>query len=203
MLKERWYPVAYMFVLMFFFSSLIIGFNIFTRERVNANDKIAVEKAVVEVIPGLFDEKMKSSDIHNTFIQNISLTDEPASGVYQYRDKTNLSSYAVPFSGRGFWAPIKGFIGIASDRKTVTGISFYEQSETPGLGAEITKPAFRKQFEGKLLAEGKKPLRFKRAGEALSENDIESISGATQTCTRLEKIVNTALGEWRGKFDKD
>ncbi|HRU02160.1 MAG TPA: FMN-binding protein, partial [Victivallales bacterium] len=73
--------------------------------------------------------------------------------------------------------------------------SFYEQNETPGLGAEIMKENFRRQFNGKKLsADGK--INFKRKGEKLSEHDIEAITGATQTSTRLEKIINNSIKEW-------
>jgi len=72
------------------------------------------------------------------------------------------------FEGQGFWARIRGIVGIAADRKTVTGITFYEQSETPGLGAEIVRPAFRNQFKGKLLAPKERPITMRRPGTTLA-----------------------------------
>ena len=93
-------------------------------------------------------------------------------------------------------------IGVKADKETVTGIAFYEQKETPGLGAEITKPAFKNQFQGKLLAEQGSPLKMRRPGETLGKNEYHAVTGATQTSTRLENIINDALEQWREKLEK-
>ena len=84
-------------------------------------------------------------------------------GAYTLKKDGQMAAYALPFEGQGFWACIRGIVGIAADKKTVTGITFYEQSETPGLGAEIVRPAFRNQFKGKVLAQKEKPIRHETA----------------------------------------
>ena len=109
-------------------------------------------------------------------------------------------AYALPVSGQGFWAPIKGIIGLKADRRTITGIAFYEQNETPGLGAQITTSAFTSQFKGKVLSWGDKALNIRPPGAPLGASDVEAVTGATQTSTRLEKILNDALTEWHSKF---
>jgi Na+-transporting NADH:ubiquinone oxidoreductase subunit C len=106
-------------------------------------------------------------------------------------------------SGQGFWAPIQGVIGIAADKQTITGIVFYQQNETPGLGAEITKPAFRSQFKGKKLSPGDKAINIRRPGAELGASDVHAVTGATQTCTRLERIINAALDSWRAQIGKE
>ncbi len=57
--------------------------------------------------------------------------------------------YIVPVNGAGLWGPIWGYVSINADGSTVYGAYFAHQGETPGLGAEIEKPAFSGQFEGK------------------------------------------------------
>jgi Na+-transporting NADH:ubiquinone oxidoreductase subunit C len=108
----------------------------------------------------------------------------------------------LPIAGQGFWAPIKGIIGIGADGKTVTGIALYEQNETPGLGAEIAKAPFLDQFEGKQLAGGERPIVFCRPGASLGANEVHAVTGATQTSTRLEGIINGALDVWRSALDE-
>jgi len=134
------------------------------------------------------------------------MVEEPTSdsgGAYIVKQDGQLVAYALPVSGQGFWAPISGIIGIETDKKTVTGIAFYEQNETPGLGAEITKTPFRQQFEGKQLADQGQPLGMKRPGAELDDSSVHAITGATQTSTRLERIINSALTEWQSRVGKE
>ena len=77
---------------------------------------------------------------------------------------------------------------------------FYEQKETPGLGAQITTSDFRNQFQGKVISMTDKPLNIKRPGDILGQSDVHAVTGATQTSTRLEKIINDGLKTWRLKM---
>ena len=58
-------------------------------------------------------------------------------------DGTVLNVLAV--YGAGLWGPIWGYIALGSDWDTIRGAVFDHQGETPGLGAEITTPAFHRQ----------------------------------------------------------
>jgi Na+-transporting NADH:ubiquinone oxidoreductase subunit C len=118
------------------------------------------------------------------------------------KEAGKIVAYALPISGQGFWAPIKGVIGIKADRRTITGIAFYEQNETPGLGAQITTSAFTSQFQGKVISSSDKPLNIRRPTDALGTSDVHAVTGATQTSTRLEKILNDALKKWRAELDE-
>ena len=111
-------------------------------------------------------------------------------------DGEEVQGFAVVVRGKGFWAPIEGVIGVAVDKRTITAIAFYEQNETPGLGAEITKPAFVNQFEGLRLGPIEGPIGIKPFGAELAGNEVHAISGATQTCTRLETLINNDLSKW-------
>ena len=103
----------------------------------------------------------------------------------------------MPVEGQGFWAPIRGIIGITADKQTITGVAFYEQSETPGLGARIVEPVFCDAFTGKKLAEGERLIGIRQVGTTLNNSEVHSITGATQTCVRLEKLINDGLAQWR------
>lgn len=82
--------------------------------------------------------------------------------------------YILPMYGAGLWGPIWGYIAMDSDGQTIYGAYFAHQGETPGLGAEIEKPAFSDQFDGKslfdngsfmsvaVLKKGLKPARPRR-----------------------------------------
>lgn len=200
MREQWWFGVIYMFLVTAFFSSIVIGFSQFTRARVEANEYLAFEEAVLTVLPGLFDSGASRFEKHRTFVKRVIEPDEESGGAYTLKEAGQIVAYALPISGRGFWAPIKGVIGMKADQQTITGIAFYEQNETPGLGAEITNTAFRSQFEGKVISTDGKALNIKRPGAKLGKNDVHAVTGATQTCTRLEKIINAALKSWRSRF---
>jgi len=203
MREKRWFPILYMFLVTAFFSSIIIGFASVTRGRVEANEELAFERAVLEVVPGVSGANLSNAEVHPRFAEMVEEPTASSGGAYLVKRDGHIVAYALPFSGQGFWAPIGGILGIEADRKTVTGIAFYEQNETPGLGAEIVKPPFRNQFEGKVLATQGKPLGMKRPGAELDDSTVHAITGATQTSTRLDGIINTALTEWQSKVGKE
>ena len=195
--KQSWFPIAYMFCVTAFFSSIVIGLTRLTSQRVEANEQLAFERAVLSVLPGMEVDKMTRPEIHKTFTESVEAPDASSDGAYIARQNGQITAYALPISGQGFWAPIKGVIGIEADKKTITGIAFYEQNETPGLGAEIAQAPFRDQFEGKVIASEDEPIDIRRPGTTLGENEVHAVTGATQTSDRLEIIINTALRQWR------
>lgn len=64
---------------------------------------------------------------------------------------TQPIGYVIPVNGFGLWDAIYGYLTIAPDGDTVIGISWYDQKETPGLGANISEPDWQSQFPGKLI----------------------------------------------------
>ena len=184
------YPVVYMFVVMFCFTAVLVALARSASERIEANKRILFEKALLEAVGAEFDASSPVT-IHAAFVASIKEPTPESFGAY-----ISTNAYALPFEGQGFWNTIKGVIGIKPDGRTITGIAFYEQSETPGLGAEITKPRFRDSFKGIVLSDGPAPLTLKQSGDAETPG-VDAIAGATQTCTRLEKILNDALKEWQ------
>jgi Na+-transporting NADH:ubiquinone oxidoreductase subunit C len=197
MMNRKIYPVVYMFVITAFFSSLLIGFAKYTRPRVEINKSTAKEAAVLKVL-GLY-EDASSSEIHRIFQQRVR-PDPAATGSYVVESDGQIQTYAVEIQGKGFWAPIKGFIGVAADRQQIVGLAFYEQAETPGLGARITEPEFRSQFakEANLkIAAAGTPFEIIPPGTPRGTNQCHAISGATQTSVRLETIINDSIKRWR------
>jgi electron transport complex protein RnfG len=65
----------------------------------------------------------------------------------------------------------------------VEGLQVLSHTETPGLGAEITKPAFQSQFAGKGSSG---PLAVNKDG-----GEIVAISSATISSRAVVKGVNT------------
>ena len=57
--------------------------------------------------------------------------------------------YVFPVNGYGLWDAIYGYLALKPDGDTVIGISWYDQKETPGLGANIAEPYWQALFPGK------------------------------------------------------
>ena len=200
MKDKRWYPVMYMFVVTAVLSAAVIGFSQYTREVVQANQQRNFEIAVLKVLPGMYDPDLSAVELHQKFVEQIDEPTEQTAGAYSLRKNGEVEAYALPIEGQGFWAPIKAVIGIKSNTQTITGLVIYEQRETPGLGAEVAKKEFTEQFEDLELSIDNKPISFTRSGEELQQGQVHAVTGATQTSTRLEKIINDSLNQWRNKI---
>ena len=55
----------------------------------------------------------------------------------------------LPVHGRGFGSTLYGLYRPVGRHETVIGLGFYEHGETPGLGALIDEPAWRRLWSGK------------------------------------------------------
>ena len=202
MRKKPWFPILYMFVITAFFSSILIGLSRFTRERVEANQRLIFEQAVITALPLELSPDLSSLEVHKFFVERIEPPTAESAGAYRFLVEGAVAGYALPVSGQGFWDEIKGVIGIAPDKRTITGVAFYEQKETPGLGAEIAKLPFRGQFVGKRIAREGKPFAIRPVGSSLDDHEVHAVTGATQTSTRLEKFLVEALTRWREAAEK-
>jgi len=116
---------------------------------------------------------------------------------YTYDNPADGRLYAFEFSGMGLWDKIKGLLCLRSDLQTVYNISFYEQTETPGLGGEIAAPpvegkkTFRGQFPGKTIdGPGGPGIRVTKPDMASGPNQVDGISAATLTGDKVEEMIN-------------
>ena len=113
--------------------------------------------------------------------------------LYQYEHPTHGTLRAVEFSGPGLWGPVEGLLCLKGDLKTIFRISFYKHEETPGLGGEIEKPPFRRQFEG--IDVSAADIAIVRSPSA--PNEINAVTGATMTCDKVQAMVNRTIRKVR------
>lgn len=181
--KSMLYPVVFMVVL----TALLIGFlavlNQVTTPVIAFNQEVELKRKILSVFD-LLEENMTDEKVNEVF--NKEITEEKADGktIYILSDK----AYAVPFDGPGLWGNIDGYLGITKDLKTVTGIEFINQSETPGLGGRISESPYKEQYRGLDIShpqEGKIVINRPAPG-----GNIDAISGATQTSTFVTDMIN-------------
>lgn len=201
MKDKPWFAVVYMFVITAFFSSVVIGLAKFTEEKVEANRQLAFEKAVLQV-SGLA-EGRPNSQLHEIFLNRIQISKDSDRVLIVINKEGKSIGYVIVLEGKGFWAPIKGVLGLAKDKQTITGIAFFEQNETPGLGGKIMDNEFREQFIGINIDDKGETLEIKPFGSELGENQVHAITGATQTCARLEQLINESIKICRNAMEEN
>lgn len=105
--------------------------------------------------------------------------------------------YIIPVYGAGLWGPIWGYIAFDANGDTIYGAYFAHQGETPGLGAEIEKPAFSDQFEGKdiFTSDGAfiSVAVVKTGKEPQGKAWVHAISGGTITSQGVQKMLFDSL----------
>lgn len=107
------------------------------------------------------------------------------------------TKYILPVAGAGLWGAIWGYVALDSDGSTVYGAYFSHASETPGLGAEISKESFQKEFIGKQFFKGDEflPIAVVKSGQKPNGNNdyVDGISGGTITSKGVGAMLDNCL----------
>lgn len=113
----------------------------------------------------------------------------------------NGVKYILPEYGAGLWGPIWGYMAFDDNGNTIYGAYFAHQGETPGLGAEIEKPAFSSQFEGKDVFNSKgdfTSVLVVKSGREPKDGTpyVNAVSGGTVTSTGVQSMLHNSLAPY-------
>ncbi len=136
-----------------------------TTEYIYPSQEEILEVYRARIEPFLVDEKGNETSFKKEHIQEKEYIKEyRKSGYYRqpfkliYKIYANsgekdrkIAGYVIPVNGMGLWDAIYGYLAIKPNGDDVIGISWYDQKETPGLGANISEPEWQGQFPGKLI----------------------------------------------------
>lgn len=120
--------------------------------------------------------------------------------VYLVREGGVLRAIVLPVYGAGYASTLRGFLALDADANTIRGLSFYEQSETPGIGDQVQDPDWLAGWNGKQLRDASGELRIrvaKGASDATAADApfvVDGISGATRTGTGVSHLVRFWTG---------
>lgn len=135
--------------------------------------------------------------------------------IIKEKDSDTPYGYVIPVNGYGLWDAIYGFICVAPDGDTVIGTTWYEQKETPGLGAEIATSKWQAQFPDKLIfQEGpsgatnfeaakmgirvvKTTVEQEIGNRPAAKSAVDGISGATKTSEGVSEAYQKSLTPYR------
>lgn len=155
-----------------------------TADPIAAQQKKTKDQAMVEILPAA---------------KVFSLSDVKTSGniveVNEGKDGTEVKGYAVTVTSKGYAGAINIMVGISTEGKIV-GIKILSMSETPGLGAKASEPAFSGQYNGKSLD---KPLEVVKIPVA-NPNEIQAITGSTITSKAVTVGVNQAVEFYKNEL---
>jgi Na+-transporting NADH:ubiquinone oxidoreductase subunit C len=118
--------------------------------------------------------------------------------IYLVKDGDAIETIILPIHGYGLWSTMYGFLALEGNARTVRGLTFYEDGETPGLGGEINNPRWQARWVGRQLVDNQGEVRLRvirgspdpDSPEAIHQ--VDGISGATLTVNG----VNNAIEYW-------
>lgn len=195
-------------------------FNVLKAFQAPVVDPATKKRATAEVI-----EKLYAENVHELVLDPATAT--PLEGkrpsefaaeqldgkkvlpLFVWEKDGRPERYALPVSGKGLWSTIYGYLALDGRAERVIGITFYRHGETPGLGGEVEKDFFTKNFTGAMVSADGKPRRLVVAkgsvGGRQTRGDaeyVDGISGATLTGDGVTRFLNADLGRYEPYFAK-
>ncbi|KXS48242.1 RnfABCDGE type electron transport complex subunit G [Halanaerobium congolense] len=145
-----------------------------TTPYIQANQAAAQKKAINEVLPG---------------VENVKEVEKNGDIFYEGFDANgNRVGVAFISSGGGYNGMIEIMIGVDLNEEKIYEFSVLNHAETPGLGARITEPQFKSNFEDKTFADYtvvKTPPQ--------KETEVQAIAGATISSVSVTRIIGSGL----------
>ena len=177
-----------------------------------------IETRMIELASGTYVDAPKPDD----FDANLAAND-PATGiaippeldlanirrralyspVYLVKPADRVEQIILPVYGSGLWSTMYGYLALATDGTTVTGLRFYSHAETPGLGDQIDEPSWISQWKGKELfgPDGEPRIEVARgavqadaASQDAARYRVDGLSGATLTGRGVTQLIRYWVG---------
>ncbi|MBU1219096.1 FMN-binding protein [Myxococcota bacterium] len=162
------------------------------KNRIKRNQFIAESRALLSVL-GF--KNLSADELEGILKTSVRKT-QRKTGVFWETGTGKGSIYAVPMKGRGLWGPVEGFLSLNHDLTVIKDFMITKQEETPGLGAEIESEAFYRRIRGRKVrtSASSNEVIFKIArGKAANNNEIDGITGATESCRGTQEMVISAI----------
>lgn len=114
---------------------------------------------------------------------------------YEAKKGDKVIGYIISTVGKGYSSYIKILVSTDPDLK-IKSINILSHGETPGLGDEIEKESFKKQFEGKAL-ENIELVKVE------TKDKIQAISGATISSRAVTNGIKEAMAMLNKQYSKN
>lgn len=159
-------PIVVLGAICLITSLLLALTNQFTQPKIEENTLVAEDAARRQVLP--------TADA----FEDITPTPLPGNILSVYRAQ-NETGFVITAYGKGYGGDVPATVGFDMEGN-ITGVTFLENNETPGLGQRlVTSPAFAQQFAGLSV-------------EVLGDFEVDKISGATLSTGAAATAINAA-----------
>ncbi len=187
-----------MFGLTLFFTALVGGVKILSEDRIQRNQDIKLQRIILDVLNIRVADRASDKDLAALFKDRVKTLRVEGRLLYlDYGQKPGrIRGIAFPVGGPGFWGPIQGIAAVDPEKGKIIGLAFYKHMETPGLGGRMTEDWIQDQFKGLPLRpprDGGKIFYLKPAGTSQRPEELDAITGATQSSMAIEAFLNQEL----------
>jgi len=191
-------------------SALLAAVSWHAQPLYKINQELERKRKTLNVFNVEIPEAADTESIEALYEKNIQevTNDQGAVTAYRYLDPASgeVAGIGFPANGKGLWGPIRGMIAMKPDLKTLMGVRFLEHVETPGLGAEIEKPWFEKQFVNTPAVgeDGEVKIVVLKSSETADEPyEIDGISGATLTGNGVTEMLQREIKNFRERYQSN
>ncbi|NLY90144.1 MAG: RnfABCDGE type electron transport complex subunit G [Firmicutes bacterium] len=164
-------------------SAAVLGWiNFLTEPVIKDQRELAKQKALQEVLPTATEFQAEPALIEDISQSGVTGIME----IYRGFSGEEQEGFVFTVDQQGYASVIRMVVGVTLDGK-LAGLSVISQTETPGLGAEVTdeeflsQPAFRRAKIGDQL------------GVTKDNGEVEAIASATISSRAVVRGVNAAL----------
>ena len=166
-------------------SALLAAVYAITAEPVKAAAEAKLNKAISQVVP----------EFDSTPVESAVEVDGKTCKYYTVTKGGELAGYAIEASSSGFGGAISVMVGMTPDG-VIYNTSVLSHSETPGLGAKCTDPAFADQFKG--FDPSVKSLSVKK-----DKGDVDAITASTITSRAYCAALSNAVSAFKAIVQAD
>lgn len=177
----------------------VVATGLKSRQQANVTNE---KKQQLLATIGVECERDGVDDVYSKYFKqelNVAQEGEEPLTLYLY-EKDGQNGYVIPTTGNGLWGKIYANIALADDLNTITGITFSHDSETPGLGAEITSETFCNQFIGKQILDNSGnvvSVAVVKHADPGDPHQVDAISGGTMTSNGVSAMLIDELKRYQ------
>ena len=192
--KSPAYALSFMTAICLVFGAGIAGVNYATQGLLAKNAAMHRNRVLCRAF--MLDVADSSAEAYQQAV-DAALQSSDAGGRLLYTcTAPGKESVGFVAGGMGFWDRIEAVVVLSPDLQRILNIQFLDQKETPGLGARIEEPWFTDQFKNLEVAWNAAPDQRVLVGTSPSDNapnEVDAITGATQTSMALMRFLNDEL----------
>ena len=158
----------FLFVVAAIAGILLAATESFTAPKIEANKKMILEKARLEVLPTAKAFKEVELEVPGSDGKTEKVN------IYAGFDSANkIAGIVVSESPKGYGGPIEMVLGMDLNGK-ISGVKILSQKETPGLGTKLAEPSFLNPFMKLIESKPQPNFRVKQ-----DSGDVDAITAAT------------------------